>query len=153
MLLTDLMKLQAAGALKVDSNCTNSNIVIGGVRVSQEQCRNICRMLGWTSWDKQDWEVIDKTNKFIKSLRTYITKEDAVTGVDVTFQNHRRTDTEKYYDRIKMVGPYYDITILYGMPGIGGAYAIYDESNNWRFPVFACRTAKQVAEYIDDLVY
>lgn len=152
MQLTNLMELQAAGALKIDENCNASRIIVGGVQITPEQCRNICLMLGWTSWDKRDWEIIDKTNKFIKSLRANIDNEDAVAGVEVTFQNHRRTDTEKYYDRIKMVGPYYDITILYGMPGTGGAYAIYDASNHWKFPVYTCRTAKQVAEYINDLV-
>ena len=152
MKLNKLMEIQASGAIKVSVNDKTGVVSLGPYAVTNEQCQLIAKDLGWLSYDKKSWEVIDKTNKFIRSLRSNLTNETVINTAEVTFQNRRMTDTMKYFDRIKMVSPYFDITILYGMPGVGGTYAVYDGSNGFRQPVFNCRTMKDLAEYIDELV-
>lgn len=107
-------------------------------------------MLGWERYDAKPWEIIEKTNKFIRGIKSVLVDE-AIVDTDVTFRNFRRTNTERYYDRIKMISPDYDITIMYGMPGLGGAYAIFDSSDGFRQPQYSCRSLKQVAEYINSM--
>lgn len=151
MKLANLVAAQECGALKVGENCSHNNIIVGGVSVTEAQCKGIVKTLGWIDWDKQAWEIIDKTNKFIRGIKNHIDNEAILSSTEVTFQNRRRQNTEKYFDRIKMVGPLFDITILYGMHGTGGTYSVYDGSNGFSQPVFNCRTAKQLGEYINSL--
>lgn len=151
MKLNNLIQAQDCGALKVEVNNATGQVIVGGVPVSKEQCRGFVTALGWQSWDKADWEIIDKTNKFIRGIKNHIDNEAVLNTAEVTFQNRRRQNTEKYFDRIKMVSHLFDITILYGMPGTGGTYAVYDASNRFSQPVFTCRTAKQLGEYINSL--
>lgn len=149
--LRTLVQAQECGALKTEV-LNNGLVKIGGVAVTPEQCMAMASTLGWVSYDKKPWEVIDKTNRFIRSIRNYVDNEGVINGTTVTFMNRRLTNTMKYFDRIKMVNPEFDITILYGMPGTGGAYAVYDDSDGFRQPVFNCRSVKQLAEYLNDLV-
>lgn len=149
MKLGELYEVQSAGALKIGSDCSNGNIVVGGSKLTADQCKQLVKALGWLNWDKPDWEVIDKTDKFIRGIKPYVTDEDILANTEVTFQNRRISDTLKYFDRIKMVGSDFDITILYRMPGTGGTYAVYDDSDNFRKPQFTCRSAKQLGEYIN----
>lgn len=150
MKLSKLIEFQSSGAMKTQYDKVTGVIKLGGTPVSEEQCKNIVTMLGWERYDAKPWEIIEKTNKFIRGIKSVLVDE-AIVDTDVTFRNFRRTNTERYYDRIKMISPDYDITIMYGMPGLGGAYAIFDSSDGFRQPQYSCRSIKQVAEYINSM--
>ena len=152
MKLKQLMDIQKSGALKVSSECTINNIVIGGVRVTLEQCRSMAQSLGWVEFDMPPWEIISKTNKFVNGLRANLKNEEIIENTEVVFQNRRRMETDKYFDRIKLVSPYFDLTVLYGMPGLKGLYSVYDGSNGNRNPAYGFRSLKQLALYMNGLV-
>lgn len=63
--------------------------------------------------------------------------------------NRRISNSMKYFDRIKIEGNGWDLTILYGMPGSGGTYALYDGTDNNRKPAATARSLKQLIEIIN----
>ena len=149
MNFTQLVEYQTSGALKVSYDATTGIIKLGGTPVTREICSNIVTGLGWERYDAKPWEIIDKTDKFIKSMSKYLC-EQAMVGLDVTFRNFRRSNTESYYDRIKLISPYMNFTVLYHMPGLGGTYAIFTPKDNFQRPDYACRSVKQLCEYINE---
>lgn len=153
MKLIKLINMQECGALNCQCNEVTGQITIGGMVVTSEQCEQYAKNVGWLKWDKKTWEVIEKTNRFIRSIKSYIDDEQILNHTEITFQNSRRMNTEKYTDRIKLVNPNFDITIIYGAAeyGRGGQYEVYTASNNYNYPVHTCRTAKQLATYINSL--
>ena len=153
MNLGQLLELHECGAINVDNKSNENIAVVGGMELSNEQCKAVAANIGWLNYDKPAYVIIDKTNKFMRGLRHNIAKIDRIEKAQVTFQNMRRQNTEKYIDRIKIVcDGKLDLTILYGMPGVGGAYGIYSSINNFSQPVFGCRNLKQVGEYIDSII-
>ena len=153
MKLENLIQAHVCGALNVkDVAFDRSSGVVGGMQMSRAQCNEFVTALGWKTFDKDAFEIVDKTNKFIRSIAKYLTNDTVIYGTEVGFENHRRMNTEKYFDRIKMVNPRFDITILYGMHGVGGAYAVYSAENNFIKPVFNCKTAKQLCEYLNEMI-
>lgn len=149
MYLKELMQVQQSGALVV-GEANNAQAVIGGALLTTEQCAFLVQKLGWTTYDKRPWEIIDKTNKFIKGLAKHLTNMDLLEGTTITFMNRRISNTLKYFDRIKIEGGNgWNLTILYGMPGAGGTYALYDGTDNNRKPVATARSLKQLIEVIN----
>lgn len=153
MNLGQLLELHECGALNVDDTSNINLAVIGGMALTNEQCQIFAANLGWLKYDKPAYEIIDKTNKFIRGLKKNIKDIEVIANTQVTFQNSRRQNTEKYIDRIKLICPgKFDLTVLYGMPGVGGVYGIYSAENNFLHPVLGCRNLKQVGEYISSLI-
>lgn len=148
MYLAELVKIQQSGSLVI-GEVTSETAVVGGNLLTHEQCGIIAERLGWTTWDKKSWEIIDKTNKFIKGLAKHLTNMDIINGTTITFLNRRISNSMKYFDRIKIEGNGWDLTILYGMPGSGGTYALYDGTDNNRKPAATARSLKQLIEIIN----
>lgn len=153
MKLSQLMEMQKAGALKIGANSTVYNITLGGMSVTDEQCKVIARNLGWTGRSaNKGFEMIQKTDKYIRNFNRLLTNENIINTVDIMFESIRKTDTEKVADRIKLVGPGFDITIFHGMPGYGGAYAVFRPEVSTSQTSFACTSMKDLCEYIDALI-
>lgn len=150
MELRQLIEIQKSGALKVVTQ-PNGGFTVGGIPVTDQQAAMMANNLGWIRYAKHPAEIIDKTNKFVRSIVKNSTNEFYINGTHVSFENQRISGTMKYFDRIKLVNPMFDYTILYGMPGTGGTYAIYDATSNNHLPVYSCRSLKQVAEFFSDL--
>lgn len=149
MQLSKLIEYQSSGALKISYDKTTGTIKLGGTPITSDVCAEIAHSLGWERFDAKPWEIIDKTDKFIKSLRKNLCDE-AMAGADISFRNFRRMNTESYYDRIKLISPNLDVTILYHMPGLGGTYAVFTPHDGFRQPQFACRTMKQMCDYLNE---
>lgn len=149
MNLAQLVEVQRSGALVV-SEANDQMAVVGGQMLTTQQCNMLVRQMGWTSWEKKSWEIITKTDKFIKGLVKHLTNTDLLVGTDITFLNRRVSGTMKYFDRIHIGGNDWDITILYGMPGSGGTYVLYDGTDNNRKPVATARSLKQLVEFINE---
>lgn len=153
MNLGQLLEMHKCGALDVDKSSDRNVAIIGGMELTDEQCRIYASNLGWLKYDKYAYEVIDKTNKFIRGLKNHIKGIDSIGHSIITFENTRMQGTEKYFDRIKLICPgVFDLTILYRMPGIGGVYGIYSSENSFKHPVYSCRSLRQVGEYISSLI-
>lgn len=151
MKLRSLSEAQINGALKVTGLMPDGSAIIGGVVVSAQQCSQIARHLGWEHFEMSGAEIIDKTDKFISKIGKHIKDDHIIGNTEVTFINRRKSDTIKYFDRIKMICPgRFDITILYG---IGGKrkYEIYSSLNGFAVPVKYCSTAKELGEWINTI--
>ena len=152
MELIQLLAVQSSGALKSKYDPATGTVKVGGIELNKEQCQSLVSNLGWLEYSKQPHEIIEKTEKFAKALNSYLDNEEIINGTTITFQNKRRMGTEKYFDRIKITGDGLDLTILYNMPGTGGAYAVYDGTDGNRQPVYTCRSMKQLCEYLNEEV-
>lgn len=147
-----LLELHECGALNVHPDSNREVAMVGGMQLNSQQCAMLASNLGWLRYEKYPHEIIDKTNKFIKGLKNNIRDDDVFDNTEVTFQNSRRQNTEKYTDRIKLIYPgKFDLTVLYGMPGIGAPYGIYSDVDKFSRVVKTCRTLKQVGEYINEI--
>lgn len=146
-----LVEIQKSGALKVNVDSVSGTISMGGMQVTPQQLQILAQRLGWTRWDENTVNIIEKTDKFIRNMVKNLKHDEVILGTQLTFENHRASNSLKYYERIKLVNPEFDYTVLCGMPGTGGAYAIYDATNLTHLPVYTCRSIKQVAEFFNDL--
>lgn len=155
MNLRKLMEIQNAGAIKIVENkytTTENDYTLGGVRLNENQARQIAMNLGWEHFEMSPFKILDKTNKFISSLSKYIDNEIIINNTDISFQNRRKMGTMSYFDRIKIVcyGKF-DLTVLYGMPGLGGTYGVFSSTNNFQKTVFSCRSLKELGKWINEL--
>ena len=154
MNLSALISIQNSGALKVvapdEGICT-----VGGVAINEEQARQMVANLGWVHYETTPFRIIEKTNSFISALSKGIDNKLILNNADICFENKRKMGTMSYFDRIKLVCPIkngFDITVLYGMSGVGGKYGVYSATNNFKTPVKSFRTAKELAKWINTLV-
>lgn len=124
---------------------------LGGVMITNEQAKTIAGHFGWLRISQSGFQIIEKTAKFIRAMKNSLKREDIWNNTIVTFENHRIAGEMKYYDRIKLVYPgRFDLTLTYGMPGTGAAYALYDKSRDIARPVVTARYIKQICEYLDN---
>lgn len=153
MKLGMLVALQSSGALKVNKESTQDNIILGNTQINREQCLDLISKLGWIECSKTPIEIIEKTNKFINGIKPAINKGIILEQTEVTFQNRRKTNSTSCVDRTKLVcNGKFDITVLSGMEGLGGRYGVYSSTNNFVKPVYSCSSLKLLGEWINKLV-
>lgn len=152
MQFKQLIEVQKSGALKASVQEETGIVTLGGMVVQPNQLQLFVRNLGWLTWDMNPVQIIDKTNKFVKNFSRYIEDSRIVLGTEITFENHRISNSLRYFDRIKLINPLFNHTILYNMPSTGGVYAIYDANGNTHLPEYTCRSIKQVVEYFNELL-
>lgn len=153
MTLGKLVQMQNVGALDIVRDNYTGAVSIAGKALTERDCKFIADAIGWMAADKEDWELIDKTNRFIRGIKRHIENEDVLKHTIIEFRNSRKQDTEKFVDRIKMVhsNGKYDLTVIYGLPGSGGRYSVYSAVNGFTRPVYACGSAKLLGIYINNL--
>lgn len=150
MQFNQLIEVQKSGALKSVVH-DDGTVTLGGVLLNQQQLAVFARKLGWLKWEMNTTEIIEKTNRFIRNTAKNITDDRIIMGTEVTFENSRLSGTMRYFDRIRLVNPMFNYTVLYNMPSTGGVYAIYDADQHTHLPVYSCRSLKQVAEFFNEL--
>lgn len=149
MTLGKLLELYNSGALNVkyDKDEQVPTVgVIGGVRINATQASALCTQMGWLEYVLNPFEVLEKTSKFIKSLKQHL-KNDVYWQGQVTFQNIRSNTYGKTFDRIQIQTRYGGVSILYNMEHSGGKYVIYNVGG--AIPLAKCRNLKQVSEYFN----
>lgn len=155
MNLAQLMNLHVSGALKIKYEEGASTAILGGTtEITIEQAAMLCNQFGWTEFFVSPFEIINKTNSMMASLKkSVLSKEwsdDMWERVQVEMQNKRATTYGKTFDRIVL---YFTstkrVTIIHGMEHIGAAYAVY--VNGSAIPHAKCRTLGKVAESLLDL--
>lgn len=155
MNLKTIFTLYTNGALNIEYNKGDNFAVMGGVRINEEQARQLCEKLGWESYVLTPFEIIDKTKKFIKSIHNHITDEDILLSTVVSFKN---APTKYWYssrgtcDRIRFQSDKlgFNISVVYNQPDTA-KYVIYRTRNSYPFPNGKLRTAKQVGEWINSV--
>ena len=151
MLLKDLINIQANRALNIVEDENGRLASISGMVINEEQAKTMCKQLGWEEMRLHPFKIIDKTNKFIKSLAKEI-DADLANKVDVTFSNKNSTIYGKTYDRITFSdGRGFNYTVIYNMPSSTASYQVFDSKTS--IPLNKSRSVKQVAEYLNSRAY
>jgi hypothetical protein len=151
MLLSELINVQSSGALNIKYEKGSSVASLGGTQVTMEQAAVIARQLGWNEFYLNAFEILDKTNKFVRGIKSNVANDYIIANTQVEFTNSRSNTYGKTYDRIHMYCPNcFEISVIYGMEGNSSPYVIYDSKTS--VPVSKCRNLKKVGEYITTLV-
>ena len=146
MELSKLLTLQTSGALNIKYE--NYNVAeMGGVLITAEQAAQLPMNLGWTETYLHPFEIVSKTNKFIKGIKNHITREGFWETGHVQFQNMRAAAYGKTFDRIVIQTHDLKLTILYNMENAGAKYAVYETGKP--LIIGKCRNLKAVAEFIN----
>lgn len=153
MTIKQLVELQKAGNFKVSKENSLADAIVGGYKLSTEMCDNMATKLGWTARKSlPSWKLIDKTNTYVKAFNRYLGEK--FNNFDVLFENIGLIDSDKTMDRVVISSEKNGIivesyTIIHGMSGIGGSYALFIAKQSQTHPVISSRTIKSVLEYID----
>lgn len=151
MKFSKLIEMQSAGAFKVSDASTNDKAYIGGAELNDAQCKYVANQIGWTGRAAYPgYKMIAFTDKFIRNMKSHISNPMIVNSADITFESIRIMETERVMERIKIVGPDYDLTIIHGMPGLGGSWAVFDTKVSISQPVFSSGTMKSLAEFLNE---
>ena len=150
MNLEKLCEMQAAGVFKVGKNNTElGTIVIGGMKLTKQQADEFLHQIGWDVYFESPEKIVEKTDSIVKGLCKYIENESVLNTANVCLQNFRKTDSDKFYERINLDGFNFNLTILHGMGGTGGAYALFDANRSKTQPVCSGGSVKSISEYIN----
>ena len=148
MFFKQLFDMYEAGALNIKYEPNSRVAVIGNMQISLEQANTICMNLGWEQYVLSPFEIIDKTAKFVKSMRANLKNETIINNCNVSFKNVRSSVYGKTHDRIHLEGKNgYGISIIYNMPGNSSKYVVYDSLTST--PIAKGRNIKQIAEYLN----
>lgn len=148
-----LSEMQTAGAFKVAEGSSMVQAIIAGQALTGPMCDLYAQKIGWTGRRAcPSYQLVDKTNTYIRAFKRYITKE-RFNGFDITFENIRLSDSLKTFDRIVMTGSDgTQFTIIHGMPGIGGSYALFSPAVSQAQPIFTSRSMNGVCEYLNSII-
>lgn len=147
MLLSNLSKMYEAGALTIKYDEGDQIASLGGVKVTMEQAAIFIKNIGWVENVLTPFEIIGKTQRFIRSLRQHLIRNDIWNGTNVTFQNMASATYGRTFDRIVLDNRQWSLTIIYNMEHSGGKYVIYVTGQ--AIPIQKCRNLKAVAEYLN----
>ena len=148
MFLRQLFDMYESGALNIKYEVGSNTAIMGNMQITLEQAHTICMNLGWEKYVLSPFEIIDKTAKFVKSMRTSLVNESIINNCDIKFKNVRSSTYGKTHDRIHFTGVNgYGMSIIYNMPGNSSKYVLYESLT--ATPIAKGRTLKQIAEYMN----
>lgn len=120
-----------------------------GRQLSYQQAEAMCQQIGWTKYRLSAFEIIEKTNKFMKSFRNNTKGKEFWQDrkIELEFENLPGVEYNKTVDRI--IIKMYKVTyiIIYGDKRAGGTYTVYKNMSS--VPFAKCRSIKQVVEAIE----
>lgn len=137
-----------SGALNIKYELESNRAAIGEMPINLMQAHSIAQNLGWEEYILTPYEIIEKTNKFIRGIKNHINREGFWETAEVLFQNKRANTYGKTFDRIVIHFPKeFTLSILYNMEHSGGKYVIYETSRP--IALAKCRNLKAVAGFIN----
>ena len=148
MKLGKLIEFQKNGVLNIKYESGSSTATLGGVTIDRDSAVQIVNNLGWTEYVLDPFEIIDKTNKFARGLKSHLKDKILLENTEVIFQNKRGNTYGKTFDRIVFEFPrVFSYSIIYNMENSGGKYVIYEVGK--ALPLKKCRNLKAVSEFIN----
>lgn len=148
MRLNKLIELQKNGALNIQYEPGSNKATLGGIAITKEQAIQIVQNLGWAEYVLHPFEIIDKTNKFARGIKSHLKDKILIENTEVMFQNKRGNTYGKTFDRIVLEFPrVFSYSIIYNMENSGGKYVIYEVGK--ALPLQKCRNLKAVSEFIN----
>ena len=149
-----LLEAYNNNALKIDYEAGASRAIIGGVAdIDLIQADVFVRdKLGWTEYRLSPFEIIDKTQKFVRAIKTHIKDEYILNNTSISFKNKPDSEYGRTFDRIELLCPrYFHFSIIYNMKSAGASYVLYETGN--AIPKKKFRNLKQVMQYLDSGEY
>ena len=146
--LKQLLTAYENGALSIKYEPGSNVAELGGVKITIEQAQRLClQNFGWIEFRLSPFEIIEKTAKFVRAMKTNLKNEDIWEYATVQFQNKRDTEYGRTFDRIVIsYGKYFSYTIIYNMKSAGGSYVLYRTGD--ATPIKKLRNLKQVIQFI-----
>lgn len=147
--LSFLLEAYNNGALKVEFEKGASVAIMGGVaEIGLEQAHDFVQnKLGWTQYVLSPFEIIDKTHKFVKSIKTNVKDEYILNNTQLTFFNKRDTEYGRTFDRIELqCFNRFHYVIIYNMKSAGASYVLYEKGR--AIPKKKFRNLKQLLLYL-----
>jgi hypothetical protein len=133
--------------VKISEDGTKGSI--GDSILTLDQADKLVRNYGWLEYVLSPFEIMRKTDKFVKSLDKYMNKQGFWNNVDITFQNRHSQSYKRTFDRICLITHKCTLAILYNMENVSGKYVIYN-MDSLSSPIAKCRNIKAVAEFLND---
>lgn len=150
MTLGQLYELYDNGVFNVKMNESKTAALVGGVQLLPEQAHDLCARIGWTGYVLSPFEILDKTNKFIRGIKSTVKDKKILCDTVVTFTNVRSSVYGRTHDRIHLESSDFSVSIIYNMSTNTSKYVIYDSHTS--VPLCKCKNLKKVGEYISTLV-
>lgn len=146
--LKELLTAYTNGILGIKYEKGASTCRIGNMIIDETQAEIMCTKLGWSKHKVNAFEALQKTESFMRCLKSNLKDDLMWERSKVEFQNKADTDYGKTFDRIVIKGlKRKEFTIIHGMKNAGGAYVVYEYGQ--AIAIFKGRTLKQVVEFID----
>lgn len=147
MEISRLIELQCSGALNIKYNKGSNTAELAGITIDEMQAHSIVNSLGWVEYKVSPFEIIDKTNKFIKGLKNNLKRQDVIETGSIQFQNIQANSYGKTFDRILIRSNFVNLTVIYNMESSGTKYAVYQLGNP--LLIGKCKNVKALAEFIN----
>lgn len=149
MKLSELVEMQRKGELDITYDKDFKSAKLLGENLTEETAEKIIKELGWLENKLHPYQIIDKTNKFIKGVEKHCSREGFLENTTVEFQNRPDKTYGRTFDRI--VFDFYNefkITVIYNMETITGKYNIYEfgKANS----IAKCKDIKAVMKFINE---
>lgn len=147
--LKQLYEFHESGILNIEYTKGDKTFaVIGGQKLEYSRIENLCRACGWLRYRLSAFEIIEKTNKFMKSFYKNTKGKDLFENAQLEFENLPGVEYNKTIDRIVVYLNYKtSYVIIYGDRRAGGTYTVYKNAS--AVPCGKCRSLKQVVETIE----
>lgn len=151
--LYTMVQMQRAGAFKVSPGSDANSAVIAGQSMTGPMCDFYAQKIGWTGRKALPAvELIGKTNNYIRAFGNQLTNP-GFNNFDVCFENIRVTDSLKTFDRVVLTAPNGEqFTVIHGLAGLGGSYALFIKSVSQAQPVIASRSMRDICDYMNTQV-
>lgn len=149
--LSEIFELEKGGVLKAKVDPANGLTYIGPRTMSKDDMQKFLASIGCDEWHASEVEVLNKIERFVKSLSTYLTEPYTISHAQISFKNilsknENEFDTTFYRIHIEIPDEF-SVSFIHGMPGNGTSYAGYDKASR---PIGRYRNAKAIAEYLND---
>lgn len=146
--LKKLLEAHKQGALNLKYEKGDTVASVGDTTITLDDAEKLCRVFGWTEHRVSAFEALDKTEKFVKSIKSNMKDERLLEYTKIEFQNKRDTEYGRTFDRIVFDGPGTKrFTIIHGMKSAGGSYVVYELGK--ALVLTKCRTLKNVVDFIE----
>ena len=146
--LKELLMAYDNGALSIKYEKGHPFAELGGIKITEQQAAQLCtNNFGWIEYRLHPFEIIEKTQKFMRSVKSNLKDPNFWEYGTVQFQNKRDTDYGRTFDRIVIACGNLSYTILYNMKSAGGTYVLYRTGD--ATPVKKLRNLKQVVQFIE----
>ena len=141
----DLINMYKNGVMNIVDN-GDYTFKIAGVSVGMSELEELAHNLGWSKFKVKPDVAIEKEEKLVKCMITYLKKSAAQT-ISLELENLQSQEYGKTYERLVFSDGSESYTLLCGMKSAGCKFVLYKTGN--ATPISRPRTLKAVMEFLN----